>query len=66
MKLETDEILLKLIVIICFVLPITALINIFKSKFNGNNKLIWVMVVIWMPIIGTILYFIIGKKYKVN
>jgi TctA family transporter len=51
---------------IFFVIPIIALIDILKSEFEGNNKLIWVLVVLLSWIIGAIIYFIIGRKQKVH
>ena len=49
-----------------FILPIIALISILKNEFNGNNKLVWVLVVIFLPIIGSVLYFALGKKQMVK
>ncbi len=49
-----------------FVIPIVALIDILKSEFEGNNKLIWVLVVLLSWIIGAIIYFFIGRKQKVH
>ena len=54
--------LFLLLIILCFVLfPIVALISILRNEFKGNEKLIWVLVVLLLPIIGSILYFVIGR-----
>ncbi|GAA3786572.1 hypothetical protein GCM10022271_18920 [Corallibacter vietnamensis] len=45
---------------------IYCLIDILKNKFAQNNKLIWILVVIFMPFIGPLLYIIIGKNKKLN
>lgn len=42
-------------------LPIIALISIVNKSFPNNDKLIWVLVVLFMPILGSILYFLIGR-----
>ena len=44
------------------------LVDILKNKFEQNDKLIWVLVVIFIPILGSILYLFIGrnKKIKIN
>ena len=55
------QIMLLLILVCALVFPILALISIFKNKFEGNDKLIWVVVVLLLPFIGSILYFIIGR-----
>jgi hypothetical protein len=60
------EITLILIVLLLLAfLPILALIDIVKSRFEGNTKLMWVIIVIFANIFGSILYFTIGKKQKI-
>ncbi len=61
-----EMLLLSLVFIPFFLLPIIALVDILKSTFEANNKLIWVLVVIFTSIIGSILYFAIGRKQKIN
>ena len=55
-----------IIVLFIFLLPLIALIDILRSKFEGNNKVVWVLVVIFLTIIGAILYFTIGKNQKIK
>ena len=57
--------LFLMIMFITGVLPILALIDILKSEFVGNNKIMWVLIVLFMNIIGSILYFLIGKNQKI-
>lgn len=57
------EILLLLMVML---LPLIALVDILRSKFEPVNKLIWVLVVIFMNIIGAALYFMIGRNQKIR
>lgn len=47
-------------------LPLIALIDILRSKFEPINRLIWVIVVVFMNILGALLYFFIGRKQKVK
>ena len=54
-----------LIPVLAVVLLIWALVDILKSEFTGSNKLIWVLVVILLPLLGSILYFAIGTKQKI-
>ena len=45
---------------------IIALVDILKSNFkDSNNKILWVLVVILLPVIGSVLYFMIGKNQKI-
>jgi len=55
-----------LILLFVLLLPLIALVDILKSKFEGNTKIIWVIVVIFFPVIGTFLYFLIGKNQKIK
>ncbi len=55
-----------LIFVLFLLLPILALLDILKSKFNGYDKLIWVIIVVFANIIGAILYYFIGKKQKIT
>ena len=61
--------MLMLILIPFLIVPIFwiwALIDILKSDFSGSNKIIWLLVVIFLPLIGIILYFAIGRKQRIN
>jgi membrane protein YqaA with SNARE-associated domain len=49
-----------------FLLPVIALIDILRSNFQSNNKLIWILVVIFTNVLGAILYFLIGRKQRIR
>lgn len=58
-----------LILFVCFglILPIIALVDIASSQFkDGVTKLIWVIIVIFAPILGSVAYFIVGKGQKIQ
>ncbi|MEM1973528.1 MAG: PLD nuclease N-terminal domain-containing protein [Thermoplasmata archaeon] len=55
-----------LIPIVVLIFWIWALVDIIRSEFPGSNKVIWILVVIFVPLIGMILYFLIGRKQKLN
>ena len=61
---EIIVILAPLLIVI--ILPLIAIIDILRNEFNENNKLIWVLVVLLLPVLGAILYFIIGGKHKIK
>ena len=48
------------------ILFIAALVDILKGKFRDNDKLVWIVVVVLLPLLGPILYFIIGSKQKIR
>jgi hypothetical protein len=61
------ELILVFFVLGCFmVLPVLALIDIFRSKFEGNDNIMFVLVVIFVPVIGPNLYFILGPARKIK
>lgn len=50
-----------------FVLFIYSLIDVVKSEFeNSINKIIWLLLILFMGPIGMLLYFIIGRKQKIR
>jgi hypothetical protein len=57
--------LIMILFLIGFIPFIIAFIDILKNEFTGYNKLIWLLAVLFAPLIGSIAYFIIGKKQRV-
>lgn len=59
--------LLLMIVVPLFFL-VVPLIDILKNEFTGNNKLVWILVVIFVPVFGGMLYFIfgIGRNHQIS
>ncbi|MHB9056982.1 MAG: PLDc N-terminal domain-containing protein [Paludibacteraceae bacterium] len=49
----------------CLLLPFLALIDIFRSKFEGNNQLLMVLIVLLVPL-GAIIYFIAAPSLKIK
>ena len=55
------------IIVIVLVLPVLiCLIDVLKSNFKGNDKIMWVFILIFLNIIGALLYKFIGEKQKLN
>jgi hypothetical protein len=54
------------VVLVCvLILFLFTVIDILKNRFeSATDKLIWVIVVILIPLIGSILYLFIGRKQK--
>ena len=57
--------LIMILFLIGFIPFIIAFIDILKNEFTGYNKLIWLLAVLVAPLIGSIAYFIIGKKQRI-
>ncbi|MBX6379411.1 phospholipase D-like protein [Thermoflavifilum aggregans] len=57
-----------LIVLFCLFLLliwIWTLVDILRSRFDSDTtKLIWVIVIIFLPVLGVILYWIVGREQR--
>lgn len=50
-----------------FFIFLTALFNVLKSDFtDSTTKLMWVLVILLVPFLGSIIYFMIGGRHKVQ
>jgi len=47
------------------ILPIIAIIDILRSRFHGNDNILFLLLVIFLPLCGSIIYFVVGPKRKV-
>ena len=60
--MDNQLVLLLPFVILEFVLAITALIHVITHpNYRFGNKFIWILVVLFLQIIGPIFYFIFGR-----
>ena len=61
------ELIVLVVVISILALPfwVISLIDILKSRFEGNDKTVWLLVLIFLGIPGMIIYRVIGKKQKI-
>ncbi len=48
--------------LIVLVLDIVAIIDILGGRGSATHKLLWFVVVFFLPVVGMILYFLIGKN----
>jgi hypothetical protein len=51
-----------LIGLLILVLDIIAIVDILKSSMTTGMKALWVIIVLVFPVVGMILYFLLGKK----
>jgi hypothetical protein len=50
---------------IYFILMIYCLVDVIKSEFKDSNmKLIWIIIILFAQLIGTLVYLILGKSTK--
>jgi len=43
-------------------LDIIAIVDALKSSMDTGKKALWIILILILPVIGMILYFLIGKK----
>ena len=51
-----------LIGLIILILDIIAIIDAVKSSMDTGKKILWIVLIALLPIIGLVLYYLIGKK----
>ncbi|MBE4907295.1 PLDc_N domain-containing protein [Bacillus luteolus] len=54
--------LLAPIAIIQLILMVTALVDLIRSEETNGPKLLWVLLILFVSMIGPILYFVVGRK----
>ncbi len=48
--------------LIILVLDIVAIVSVLGGTSSGGRKLFWVVIILLFPVIGVILYFLIGQS----
>ena len=62
-----ELLLIPVFLLIPAILWIIALVDVLKSDFSDStNKLIWVIVIFLFPLVGALIYFIMGTKQKIQ
>ena len=47
------------------ILPLIAIIDILRSRFHGNDNILFLILVVLLPFIGSIIYFVLGPSRKI-
>lgn len=48
--------------LIILVLDILAVLDCLKSNKPGGQKALWILLIVLLPLVGLILYYLVGKK----
>jgi hypothetical protein len=48
--------------LLILVLDIIAIVNVLKSPMGTGKKALWVILILILPVIGMVFYFLIGNK----
>jgi len=64
--METSKLILVLlpIFVLQLILLITALVSLVKQEETQGPKWLWAVIILFINIVGPILYFIIGRKQR--
>ena len=54
------------IIFFVILLPLLALISLLMNDFKGNDKIMWVLIIIFLPFLGSLLYFLIGRDKRIS
>ena len=54
------------IIFFVILLPLLALISVLMNDFQGNDKIMWVLIIIFLPFLGSVLYFLIGRNKRIS
>ena len=52
----------RIISFIILIIDIVVIVDIVKSSKDTEKKILWIIAVIFLPVLGPILYYVIGKK----
>ncbi len=50
--------------ILWFILVVLALMDLFKSTLPTNTKLLWLIVILIAPVLGSVIYLLWGKYQR--
>lgn len=48
--------------LLILVLDIIAIVDVLKSSMDTGKKALWIILILILPVVGMVLYFLIGKK----
>jgi hypothetical protein len=48
--------------LVILVLDIIAIVDLLKSQKDTAKKVLWLILIIVLPLVGMVLYFLLGKK----
>lgn len=48
--------------LIILILDIVAIIDCVKCSMDTGKKVLWILLILFLPILGMILYFLLGRK----
>ncbi|MBK7653013.1 MAG: PLDc_N domain-containing protein [Flammeovirgaceae bacterium] len=54
--------MVKLIGFLILIIDVVVALEIIRSNKDVEKKILWIIAVVFLPVLGPILYFIVGRK----
>jgi len=48
--------------LLILILDIIAILDVFKSSMDSTKKALWIVLILVLPVIGMVLYFLMGQR----
>ena len=52
----------RLIYLVIVVIDVLVIIDILKGKKDTGKKVLWIVAVVFLPVLGPLLYYFMGRK----
>jgi Phospholipase_D-nuclease N-terminal len=52
----------RLIALVILVIDVVVVLDILNSRKDTEKKILWIIVVVFLPVLGPLLYFVIGRN----
>jgi hypothetical protein len=52
----------RIISLLILVIDVLVIVDIVRSRMTNERKILWVLVVVFLPLVGPILYYLLEKK----
>ena len=52
----------RLISFLIFIIDVVVIVDIVKSSKDTEKKILWIIAVVFLPVLGPLLYYMLGKK----
>jgi hypothetical protein len=52
----------RILPLIILIIDIVAIVDIAKSNKDSEKKTLWIIIVFFLPVLGPILYYAVGRK----
>ncbi|MCD6459863.1 PLDc N-terminal domain-containing protein [bacterium] len=53
---------MPIVSLIILILDIIAIVDCIKSSLETGKKVLWILLILILPVVGLILYYLLGKK----